>query len=60
MLHANAYHHRSDAYSSLVALVAILGSGSLAIRPHEVHICSQITDTFTARDYTRERKKVKR
>ena len=27
MLLANAYHHRSDAYSSVVALVAILGSG---------------------------------
>ncbi|KAI0256128.1 cation efflux protein [Lactifluus subvellereus] len=27
VLLANAYHHRSDAYSSLVALVAILGSG---------------------------------
>jgi divalent metal cation (Fe/Co/Zn/Cd) transporter len=24
---ANAYHHRSDGYSSVVALVAILGSG---------------------------------
>jgi hypothetical protein len=24
---ANAYHHRSDAYSSVVALIAILGSG---------------------------------
>jgi divalent metal cation (Fe/Co/Zn/Cd) transporter len=27
VLMANAYHHRSDAYSSVVALVAILGSG---------------------------------
>jgi len=27
VLLANAYHHRSDAYSSVVALVAILGSG---------------------------------
>lgn len=27
VLLANAYHHRSDAYSSLVAFVAILGSG---------------------------------
>jgi divalent metal cation (Fe/Co/Zn/Cd) transporter len=27
VLLANAYHHRSDAYSSLVALVVILGSG---------------------------------
>jgi divalent metal cation (Fe/Co/Zn/Cd) transporter len=27
VLYANAYHHRSDAYSSVVALVAILGSG---------------------------------
>lgn len=26
VLFANAYHHRSDAYSSLVALVAILGT----------------------------------
>jgi divalent metal cation (Fe/Co/Zn/Cd) transporter len=27
VLLANAYHHRSDAYSSVVAFVAILGSG---------------------------------
>jgi divalent metal cation (Fe/Co/Zn/Cd) transporter len=27
VLMANAYHHRSDAYSSVVAFVAILGSG---------------------------------
>ena len=27
VLLANAYHHRSDAYSSVVALIAILGSG---------------------------------
>jgi divalent metal cation (Fe/Co/Zn/Cd) transporter len=26
VLHANALHHRSDAYSSVVALIAILGS----------------------------------
>lgn len=33
VLLANAYHHRSDAYSSVVALVAILGSGLFPTLP---------------------------
>ncbi|KAH9176581.1 mitochondrial iron ion transporter [Lactarius sanguifluus] len=33
VLLANAYHHRSDAYSSFVALVAILGSGLFPTLP---------------------------
>jgi hypothetical protein len=37
VLLANVYHHRGDAYSNVVALVAILGSGwfpGFAIGPH--------------------------
>lgn len=33
MLFANAYHHRSDAYSSVVAFIAILGSGLFPTLP---------------------------
>ncbi len=33
VLLANAYHHRSDAYSSVVALIAILGSGMFPTLP---------------------------
>jgi cation diffusion facilitator family transporter len=33
VLLANAYHHRSDAYSSVVALIAILGSGLFPTLP---------------------------
>ncbi|KAN0128130.1 CDF metal transporter 4 [Lactarius tabidus] len=33
VLFANAYHHRSDAYSSVVALIAILGSGLFPTLP---------------------------
>jgi len=33
VLLANAYHHRSDAYSSVVALIAILGSGWFPVLP---------------------------
>ena len=33
VLYANAIHHRSDAYSSIVALIAILGSWSFPALP---------------------------
>jgi divalent metal cation (Fe/Co/Zn/Cd) transporter len=35
MLQANGYHHRSDAYSSVVALVTILGGGWFPALPFD-------------------------
>jgi divalent metal cation (Fe/Co/Zn/Cd) transporter len=50
VLLANAYHHRSDAYSSVVALVAILGSGWFPALPLDpiggAYMSSQSTSFF--------------
>jgi divalent metal cation (Fe/Co/Zn/Cd) transporter len=52
VLLANAYHHRSDAYSSVVALVAILGSGWFPALPLDpiggVYIFTHSSTSFFA------------